>query len=195
MEKLNVKVINKSRHDLPAYQSEGAAGLDLKANINSHIFLEPGDRVLIPTGLFPEIPEGYEAQVRPRSGLANNHGITVLNTPGTLDSDYRGEIKVLLINLSKQAYMIRDGERIAQAVFSPVSQIQWEESAELSVTSRGEGGFGSTGRDESVKNYKEEEVADALTDLNNDGRIDEKDQAIKEEEKPAPKKSSKKKKK
>ena len=142
---LAVKIINKSNFDLPKYETSGAAGLDLKANIFEAIFLKPLERVLIKTGLFIEVPEGYEAQVRPRSGLAYKHGITVLNAPGTIDSDYRGEIGVILVNLSSENFEIKDGERIAQLVFAKVEQATWQEGVKLTETNRGAGGFGSTG--------------------------------------------------
>lgn len=141
-----VKIINKSNHTLPQYESLGAAGLDLKANITEKITLKPLERVLVKTGLFLEIPLGFEAQVRPRSGLAFKNGITVLNSPGTIDADYRGEIGVILVNLSNDSFVIENGERIAQLVFSKVEQAIWLETENLSVTNRGAGGFGSTGR-------------------------------------------------
>lgn len=143
---LKVKVINQSGHELPKYETHGAAGLDLKANIEEAIELRPLQRALVKTGLFIEIPEGYEAQVRPRSGLAFKHGITVLNSPGTIDADYRGEIGVILVNLSDQSFVIQNGERIAQLVFAKVEQAEWTESEDLSETHRGAGGFGSTGK-------------------------------------------------
>jgi dUTP pyrophosphatase len=142
---MKVKVINKSKHNLPKYETPGAAGIDLRANLDEAFTLQPLERTLIKTGLFLEIPQGYEAQVRPRSGLALKRGITVLNSPGTIDADYRGEVGVILVNLSKDRFVIEDGERIAQLVFAKVEQAQWEESAELSDTDRGAGGFGSTG--------------------------------------------------
>jgi dUTP pyrophosphatase len=143
---LDVKIINESKHSLPAYQTEHAAGLDLQANLEESIILAPGERKLISTGLKIELPIGYEAQIRPRSGLAFKHGITVLNSPGTIDADYRGELKVLLINLGNEAFEIKDGERIAQMVISKHEQIKWQISTELSETNRGEGGYGSTGK-------------------------------------------------
>ena len=130
---------------LPIYETEGSAGADLRAYISSPLTLKKGEHKLVPTGLFPEIPSGYEIQVRPRSGLAYKNGITVLNTPGTIDSDYRGEIAVNLINLGDDDYTVNDGDRIAQIVVSPVYKSIFEETDELSITSRGEGGFGSTG--------------------------------------------------
>ncbi len=141
-----VKIINKSKNDLPKYETEGSAGVDIRANLENTITLNSLDRTLIPTGLYLEIPQGYEAQVRPRSGLAAKFGITVLNTPGTIDSDYRGEIKVILVNLSKEAFDIKNGERIAQIVFAKVEQVTFVNTTELSLTERGEGGFGSTGK-------------------------------------------------
>ncbi len=143
---LKVKVINQSKHDLPEYATLQAAGLDLKANITESIVLKPLQRQLIPTGLFIELPESFEAQIRPRSGLAFKNGITVLNSPGTIDADYRGEIKVLLINLSNEEFIINDGERIAQMVVSKHEQIEWLPVSELENSTRGAGGFGSTGK-------------------------------------------------
>lgn len=143
---LQVKVINKSKHQLPNYETAQAAGLDLKANISNDIILKPLQRILVETGLFIQLPIGYEAQIRPRSGLAFKHGVTVLNSPGTIDADYRGEIKVLLVNLSDTEFLIKDGERIAQMVISKHEQIVWEESETLNNTNRGAGGFGSTGK-------------------------------------------------
>lgn len=143
---MKVKVINSSKHPLPEYQTELSAGLDLRANIDQSEVLLPLERKLIGTGLFMELPAGYEAQVRPRSGLAYKHGITVLNSPGTIDADYRGEIKVLLMNLSNESFEIKDGERIAQMVVAKHEQIRWENGAELSATERGAGGYGSTGK-------------------------------------------------
>lgn len=143
---VQIKVINKSGHDLPNYESAAAAGMDLRAVLDAPVILEPMERKLIPTGLFMELPLGYEAQIRPRSGLAYKHGITVLNTPGTIDADYRGEVKVLLVNLSSQPFSINHGERIAQMVVASHAKAQWEEVAELGDTQRGVGGFGSTGK-------------------------------------------------
>jgi dUTP pyrophosphatase len=143
---LDIKIINESKHSLPAYQTEHAAGLDLQANLDESEILAPGDRKLISTGLKIELPIGYEAQIRPRSGLAFKHGITVLNSPGTIDADYRGELKVLLINHGNEAFEVKDGERIAQMVISKHEQIKWQISTELSETNRGEGGYGSTGK-------------------------------------------------
>jgi dUTP pyrophosphatase len=142
---MKVNIINHSKHDLPSYATEYSAGLDLRANIDSPIELKPFERQLIPTGLFIELHKGYEAQIRPRSGLAFKNGITVLNSPGTIDADYRGELKVLLINLSNSPFMINDGERIAQMVIAKHEQINWEEVASMNETNRGCGGFGHTG--------------------------------------------------
>ena len=140
-----VKIINKSAFDLPAYATVASSGLDLRANIDKDAVLKPLERLLVPTGLFVSIPVGYEAQIRPRSGLAFKHGITVLNTPGTIDADYRGEIKVILVNLSNQDFTIVKGERICQMVFAKVEQIEWQVVKNLDDTDRGEGGFGHTG--------------------------------------------------
>ena len=142
---MKVKVINKSTHDLPAYESKNAAGIDLRANIDSPLVLEPFKRALVPTGLYIELPTGFEAQIRPRSGLAYKHGVTVLNTPGTIDADYRGELKVLLVNVSDQPFTIDNGERIAQMVIAKHESLMWEEATELNDTVRGAGGFGHTG--------------------------------------------------
>jgi dUTP pyrophosphatase len=143
---MNVRIINKSNHELPAYATSGAAGMDIRANISEPVTLKPLERAMVPTGLFLEIPAGYEAQVRPRSGLAAKHGVTVLNTPGTIDADYRGEVKVILVNLSNEPFTINDGERIAQLVIAAHATVTWEETNELSETSRGGGGFGHTGK-------------------------------------------------
>jgi dUTP pyrophosphatase len=143
---LTVKVINQSKHPLPAYATDLAAGLDLKANISESITLKPLERQLVSTGLFIELPAGYEAQIRPRSGLAFKNGITVLNSPGTIDADYRGEVKVLLVNLSSSEFVINDGERIAQMVVAKHEQINWEQVTALEESNRGAGGFGSTGK-------------------------------------------------
>lgn len=143
---MKVKIINKSKHSLPAYETIQSAGMDLRANIDETIVLQPHERVLVPTGLFMALPQGYEAQIRPRSGLAAKHGITVLNSPGTIDADYRGEIKVLLINHSDQAFEIKDSERIAQMVIAQYTQVEWEQVDELDSTTRGAGGFGHTGK-------------------------------------------------
>ena len=143
---MKVKVINRSKHDLPRYETPLSAGMDVRANLDEPIVLKPLARALIPTGLFVELPAGYEMQVRPRSGLAAKYGLTVLNAPGTVDADYRGEVKVILANLSADEFVINDGERIAQLVVAQHSQVEWEEADELSDTSRGAGGFGSTGK-------------------------------------------------
>ena len=143
---MQIKIINESRHALPAYQTALSAGLDLRANLETSISLKPLQRALIPTGLFLELPAGFEAQIRPRSGLAYKHGITVLNSPGTIDADYRGELKVLLVNLSEDVFVIENGERIAQMVIARHETVSWLETAELSVTERGAGGYGSTGK-------------------------------------------------
>ncbi len=143
---MNVKIVNQSAHPLPHYQTGGAAGMDLRANLSQDIVLKPMERALIPTGLFIELPQGVEAQIRPRSGLAYQSGITVLNAPGTIDSDYRGELKVLLINLSQEAFTIQNGERIAQLIVAAYVTIGWEEVAELTTSVRNAGGFGSTGK-------------------------------------------------
>src|SRR5690554_1182048 len=144
--RMKVKIINRSKHDLPQYETEASAGVDLRANAEEPFTLQSLERTLIKTGLFLEIPEGYEAQVRPRSGLAIKHGITGLNSPGTIDADYRGEVGVILVNLSQEPFVIEDGDRIAQLVFSKVKQAKWITTEELSVTERGAGGFGSTGK-------------------------------------------------
>ncbi|MBN1182159.1 MAG: dUTP diphosphatase [Bacteroidales bacterium] len=141
-----VKVVNKSKHELPQYSTALSAGLDLRANIELPIILKPLERKLVPTGLFIELPEGYEAQIRPRSGLAIKHGITVLNTPGTIDADYRGEIMVIMINISNDEFTINDGERICQMVINKHETIQWQIAEELVETDRGAGGFGHTGK-------------------------------------------------
>lgn len=143
---MQVKVINQSKHPLPSYQTALSAGLDLRANLEEPVVLDPLERKLIGTGLFIELPAGYEAQIRPRSGLAYKYGISVLNSPGTIDADYRGEIKVLLVNLSNEPFTVNDSERIAQMVVAKHEQIQWEEAVDLSQTERGSGGYGSTGR-------------------------------------------------
>jgi dUTP pyrophosphatase len=143
--KMKVKIINKSDHSIPEYETPASAGMDLRANISESITLQPLERAVIKTGLFVEIPVGYEAQVRPRSGLAAKKGITVLNAPGTVDADYRGEIGVILVNLSNEEFTIVNGERIAQLVISSHERAEWIESESLTETTRGEGGFGSTG--------------------------------------------------
>ena len=143
---ITLKVINQSNHPLPEYATDHAAGLDLKANLSESIILKPLQRELIPTGLFIELPVGFEAQIRPRSGLAFKNGITVLNSPGTIDADYRGEIKVLLVNLSNADFVVNDGERIAQMVIAKHERIDWYVVTELAQSNRGAGGFGSTGK-------------------------------------------------
>ena len=142
---MNIKIINKSAHALPHYETLASAGLDLRANITAAITLQPLERTIVKTGLFIELPIGYEAQVRPRSGLAAKKGITVLNAPGTIDADYRGEIGVILVNLSNEAFVIENGERIAQLVIAKHERAEWNEVDQLTDTSRGAGGFGSTG--------------------------------------------------
>lgn len=142
---MNIKITNKSAHALPHYETTASAGMDLRANITEAITLQPLERTIVKTGLFIELPIGYEAQVRPRSGLAAKKGITVLNAPGTVDADYRGEIGVILVNLSNEAFVIENGERIAQLVISKHERAEWNEVDQLSDTSRGAGGFGSTG--------------------------------------------------
>lgn len=143
---MKVKIINKSKHDLPQYATELSAGMDLRANIEKSIPLKPLERVLVPTGLYIELPKGYEAQIRPRSGLAFKHGLTVLNSPGTIDADYRGEIGVILVNLSNDVFEINDGERICQMVIAQHAQVEWESVEEINETERGAGGFGHTGK-------------------------------------------------
>ena len=143
---MKVNIINKSKHSLPAYETNLSAGMDLRANLSEPIILQPMQRALIPTGLYIELPSGTEAQIRPRSGLAFKNGITVLNSPGTIDADYRGEIKVLLINLSQEAFEIKDSERIAQMVVSKLETVEWQLVETLNQTQRGEGGFGHTGK-------------------------------------------------
>lgn len=142
---MKVEIINKSKHPLPSYATNQSAGMDLRANIDGQIELQPLQRVLVPTGLFMALPAGYEAQVRPRSGLAIKKGVTVLNSPGTIDADYRGEICVILVNLSSEPFVITDGERIAQMVIARHEQADWCEVEELGATERGAGGFGHTG--------------------------------------------------
>lgn len=143
---MEIKVINRSTHPLPSYETVHAAGMDIRAFLAEPVVMNPGERKLIPTGLFLEIPIGFEAQIRPRSGLALKHGITVLNAPGTIDADYRGEVKVLLINHGEVPFEISDGERIAQMIISAHQQARWISSTELSETGRGAGGYGSTGK-------------------------------------------------
>lgn len=143
---MTINIVNQSKHSLPEYATSLSAGMDLRANIDEPIVLKPLERKLVPTGLFIELPAGFEAQIRPRSGLAIKKGITVLNSPGTIDADYRGEICVILINLSSEEFVINDGERICQMVIAAHSHVQWNEVVELTETARGEGGFGHTGR-------------------------------------------------
>ncbi|MDF2449907.1 MAG: deoxyuridine 5-triphosphatenucleotidohydrolase [Bacteroidota bacterium] len=142
---MTIRVVNHSKHELPHYATELSAGLDLRANLDAPVELKPLERLLIPTGLFIELQKGYEAQIRPRSGLAFKNGITVLNSPGTIDADYRGEIKVLLVNLSDTKFVVNDGERVAQMVIARHEQIKWEQTDSLDETQRGAGGFGHTG--------------------------------------------------
>jgi dUTP pyrophosphatase len=142
---MKVEIINKSKHQLPSYATALSAGMDLRANLDTPIVLQPLERVLVPTGLFMALPQGYEAQVRPRSGLAIKKGITVLNSPGTIDADYRGEVCVILVNLSNEPFTITDGERIAQMVIARHEQVEWCECEVLDETDRGAGGFGHTG--------------------------------------------------
>ena len=144
--KLSVKIINQSPNALPEYATEGSAGMDIRAHLERPVVLQPLERQLIPTGLFMELPLGYEAQVRPRSGLAIKQGITCLNTPGTIDSDYRGEVKIILINLSQEPQTLHPGDRIAQLVVSPVTQVAWEAVEVIGETTRSAGGFGHTGK-------------------------------------------------
>jgi len=143
---MKIRIVNRSKHELPQYATPLSAGLDLRANIDEPILLKPIERKLVPTGLFIELPAGYEAQIRPRSGLAIKKGITVLNTPGTIDADYRGEICVIMINLSSEDFLIEDGERICQMVIASHVQAEWNMVEELNETQRGSGGFGHTGK-------------------------------------------------
>ncbi len=143
---VEIKIINKSKHPLPGYQTPLSAGMDLRANLEEPVILKPLERKLIPTGLYIALPEGYEAQIRPRSGLAFKHGITMANAPGTIDADYRGEIKVIAVNLSDQTFTIEDGMRIAQMVIAKHERARWTVVDELDDTQRGSGGFGSTGK-------------------------------------------------
>ncbi|MCS6795610.1 MAG: dUTP diphosphatase [Raineya sp.] len=142
---LSVKIVNRSKHSLPSYATEGSAGMDLRANLDKPLTLQPLERTLVPTGIFIQLPEGYEAQIRPRSGLSIKKGITLVNAVGTIDSDYTGEIKLPIINLSNEPYTIEDGERLAQMVIARFEKVTWQEVSVLEVTQRGEGGFGSTG--------------------------------------------------
>lgn len=143
---MTVQIINKSHHPLPAYATVLSAGMDIRANLTEPVVLNPLERTLIPTGLYIALPEGFEAQMRPRSGLALKHGITLLNTPGTIDADYRGEIGVILVNLSSEPFLINDGERICQMVIASYNQVEWEPVEILDDTERGTGGFGHTGK-------------------------------------------------
>lgn len=144
---MKVNIINKSHHPLPTYQTNQSAGMDIRANLTEPIELKPLERKLIPTGLYIALPDGYEAQIRPRSGLAIKHGITLLNTPGTIDADYRGEIGVIMVNLSNEPFVINDGERICQMVVAQYQQIEWQTVESLDETERGAGGFGHTGKE------------------------------------------------
>lgn len=143
---MNIKIVNTSSHPLPAYETVHSAGMDLRAMLAEPVVMKPLGRALVPTGLYIELPEGYEAQVRPRSGLAAKSGITVLNTPGTIDADYRGEIKVILVNLSAEDFSVHDGDRIAQMIIARHEKAEWQPVSELIETSRGAGGFGHTGK-------------------------------------------------
>ncbi|MBS1619469.1 MAG: dUTP diphosphatase [Bacteroidetes bacterium] len=143
---MQVRIINKSNNPLPAYETAGSAGMDLRAWTDTEIVVKPGARLLVPTGIYIELPDGYEAQIRPRSGMALKHGISLPNTPATIDSDYRGEVKVAVINLSKEDFVIKSGDRIAQMVIAKYERVQWETAEELSETQRGHGGFGHTGK-------------------------------------------------
>lgn len=143
---MKIRIVNQSKHPLPTHATAFAAGMDLRANIDAPVLLKPLERVLVPTGLYLQLPEGYEAQLRPRSGLALRHGITLLNTPGTIDADYRGEIGVILVNLSTEPFTIHDGERICQMVVAQYARVEWEPVALLNETERGDGGFGHTGK-------------------------------------------------
>ena len=146
MSAIQIKIINHSSNSLPEYATAGSSGMDIRANLETPQTLQSLERALIPTGLFIELPAGYEAQIRPRSGLAIKHGITCLNTPGTIDSDYRGEIKIILINLSREEQVIHQGDRIAQMIIQKVERIRWQETDELEITVRNAGGFGHTGK-------------------------------------------------
>lgn len=143
---MNIKIVNASKHPLPEYATPYSAGMDLRANIENPVVLKPLERTLVPTGIFIELPEGYEAQIRPRSGLAVKHGIGIVNSPGTIDADYRGEIRVILVNLSNTDFVINDGERICQMVIALHEHVQWQQVDQLSETERGAGGFGHTGK-------------------------------------------------
>jgi len=143
---MKIKIINKSKHQLPAYSTVSSAGMDIRADIDQEIILKPMERALVKTGIFLEIPEGYEAQIRPRSGLAINKGITVLNSPGTIDADYRGEVCIIMVNISKEEFVIKDGERICQMVIAKHERAEWISVESLEETERGAGGFGHTGK-------------------------------------------------
>ena len=146
MSQIEVKIINRSNNPLPAYATAGSSGMDLRAHLDNPVHLAPGERQLIPTGIFIELPDGFEAQVRPRSGLALKHGLTCLNSPGTVDADYRGELKVILVNLSQEEQVIHSGDRIAQMVVQKVERVGWEEVQEIAESERNQGGFGHTGK-------------------------------------------------
>lgn len=139
-------MVNQSRNPMPEFATEGSAGVDLRAHLDKDVWMKPLERAMIPTGLYVELPRGYEAQIRPRSGMAAKYGVTVLNTPGTVDSDYRGEIKVILVNLSNDPFKIQNGDRICQMVVHKYESFEWEEVSQLNTTDRGEGGFGHTGK-------------------------------------------------
>lgn len=143
---MKVKIVNKSQNSLPHYSTTYSAGMDLRADLSEPVVLKPLGRMLIPTGLYIQLPDGYEAQIRPRSGLAINKGVTVLNSPGTIDADYRGEIKIILVNLSGEEFIVNKGERIAQMIIAAYKQVEWEEVSVLDESERGEGGFGHTGK-------------------------------------------------
>ncbi|MBK5194928.1 MAG: dUTP diphosphatase [Proteiniphilum sp.] len=143
---MKIKIVNSSRHPLPEYATAYAAGMDLRANVEQPVVLKPLERSLVPTGIYIQLPEGYEAQIRPRSGLAIKHGISIVNAPGTIDADYRGEIRVILVNLSNESFTINDGERICQMVIAQHAHVQWESVDSLDETERGDGGFGHTGK-------------------------------------------------
>lgn len=143
---MQVKIVNQSKHSLPEYATAFSAGMDLRANIDEPVTLKPLQRALIPTGIYIQLPEGYEAQIRPRSGLAVKHGISVVNSPGTVDADYRGEIRVILVNLSDENFVVNDGERICQMVVAQHARVQWQQVDQLDETQRGAGGFGHTGK-------------------------------------------------
>ncbi|MFW5781286.1 MAG: dUTP diphosphatase [Bacteroidota bacterium] len=143
---IKIKIVNQSRNPMPEFATEGSAGVDLRAHLVEDICMKPLERAMVPTGLYVELPRGYEAQIRPRSGMAVKYGVTVLNTPGTVDSDYRGEIKVILVNLSNDPFKIQNGDRICQMVVHKYESFEWEEVSQLNTTGRGEGGFGHTGK-------------------------------------------------